>query len=35
MSRIAKTPIEVPAGVEVKIADRSVRANGPQGRDEP
>ena len=31
MSRIAKTPIEVPAGVEVKIADRSVRANGPKG----
>lgn len=31
MSRIAKTPIEVPGGVEVTIADRSVSAKGPKG----
>ena len=31
MSRIAKTPIEVPGGVEVTIADRSVNAKGPKG----
>ena len=31
MSRIAKAPITVPAGVDVKIVGRSVRAKGPQG----
>lgn len=31
MSRIAKTPISVPNGVEVKIAARSVTAKGPKG----
>ncbi len=31
MSRIAKTPIRVPGGVEVKIADRSLSARGPKG----
>ena len=31
MSRIAKTPIPVPGGVEVTIADRSVSAKGPKG----
>ena len=31
MSRIAKTPVEVPGGVEVKIAERWVSAKGPKG----
>lgn len=31
MSRIAKTPVEVPGGVEVKIAERTVSAKGPKG----
>ena len=31
MSRIAKTRIEVPGGVEVKITARSVSAKGPRG----
>ncbi|MGR3984726.1 MAG: 50S ribosomal protein L6 [Gammaproteobacteria bacterium] len=31
MSRIAKLPIEVPAGVEVKIAARKLSAKGPHG----
>jgi len=31
MSRIAKTPVSVPSGVEVKIAARSVTAKGPKG----
>ncbi|MDA7968448.1 MAG: 50S ribosomal protein L6 [Gammaproteobacteria bacterium] len=31
MSRIAKTPIQVPAGVEVKIAARTLSAKGPHG----
>lgn len=31
MSRIAKTPISVPNGVEVTIAARSVTAKGPKG----
>ena len=31
MSRIAKTPIELPAGVEVKIQDREVKVKGPKG----
>lgn len=31
MSRIAKTPIAVPAGVEVKIDGREMSAKGPKG----
>jgi large subunit ribosomal protein L6 len=31
MSRIGKTPIEVPSGVEVTLNDRSVSVKGPQG----
>jgi large subunit ribosomal protein L6 len=31
MSRVAKNPITVPAGVEVSIDGSSVRAKGPQG----
>ncbi len=31
MSRIAKTPIEVPAGVEVKIVANTLSAKGPKG----
>ncbi len=31
MSRIAKTPIEVPAGVEVHVVGRSLVAKGPKG----
>ena len=31
MSRIAKTPVVVPAGVEVKIAARALTAKGPKG----
>lgn len=31
MSRIAKAPIAVPAGVEVKIVGREVSAKGPKG----
>ena len=31
MSRIAKTPIAIPAGVEVTIAARKLRAKGPHG----
>ncbi len=31
MSRIAKTPIPVPGGVEVKIAGRALSAKGPKG----
>jgi len=31
MSRIAKKPITVPAGVEVKISGRSVNVKGPKG----
>ncbi|MGR3915021.1 MAG: 50S ribosomal protein L6 [Gammaproteobacteria bacterium] len=31
MSRIAKLPIEIPAGVEVTIAARKLRAKGPHG----
>ncbi len=31
MSRIGKKPIEVPAGVEVKISDKKVMVKGPKG----
>jgi len=31
MSRIAKKPITVPAGIEVKISGRSVNVKGPKG----
>lgn len=31
MSRIAKAPIEVPAGVDVQIDGRELRAKGPRG----
>ncbi|MBO67580.1 MAG: 50S ribosomal protein L6 [Acidiferrobacteraceae bacterium] len=31
MSRIAKSPIQVPAGVEVKLGSDSVSAKGPKG----
>jgi len=31
MSRIAKTPVTVPSGVEVTIASRAVTAKGPKG----
>lgn len=31
MSRIGKKPIEIPAGVEVKIADGKVMVKGPKG----
>lgn len=31
MSRIAKTPVNIPDGVEVQLAERVVRAKGPQG----
>jgi large subunit ribosomal protein L6 len=31
MSRVGKTPISVPSGVEVTLFDRSVRVQGPQG----
>ena len=31
MSRIAKSPIELPAGVEVKIQGREVKVKGPKG----
>ena len=32
MSRIAKTPIELPAGVEVKVEGGQVKVNGPNGK---
>ncbi len=31
MSRIGKSPIDVPSGVEVTLHDRNVRVKGPQG----
>jgi len=31
MSRVGRTPIPVPTGVEVKIADRQVSVKGPKG----
>jgi large subunit ribosomal protein L6 len=31
MSRIGKTPVTVPAGVEVSIADRTITVKGPKG----
>jgi len=31
MSRVGRTPIAVPSGVEVKIADRQVAVKGPKG----
>jgi len=31
MSRVGKTPIEVPSGVEVTMHDRNVSVKGPQG----
>lgn len=31
MSRIGRTPIPVPAGVQIEIADRSVQVSGPRG----
>ena len=31
MSRIGRAPIAIPAGVEVSLADRTVRVEGPQG----
>ena len=31
MSRIGKTPVEVPGGVNVEISDRVVRVTGPRG----
>ena len=33
MSRVAKQPIEVPKGVEVKINGQSVSAKGPKGQE--
>ncbi len=32
MSRIGKKPVHVPAGVKVKIADRTVTVEGPLGK---
>ena len=31
MSRIAKTPIELPSGVELNIKDGAVNVKGPKG----
>ena len=31
MSRVAKNPVTVPAGVDVKLSDGDVTVNGPQG----
>ena len=31
MSRIGKTPIPIPAGVDVTISDREVKVKGPKG----
>ena len=31
MSRIAKKPIEIPAGVEIKLDDKTVVVQGPKG----
>jgi large subunit ribosomal protein L6 len=31
MSRIAKAPVEVPSGVDVKVADGTVKVKGPKG----
>ena len=31
MSRIAKSPVEVPTGVETKLADRSLTLKGSKG----
>ncbi|HSK99007.1 MAG TPA: 50S ribosomal protein L6 [Rubrobacteraceae bacterium] len=31
MSRIGKSPVEVPGGVNVEVADRSVKVTGPKG----
>ena len=32
MSRVAKAPIKIPAGVEVKLADRKIAIKGKQGQ---
>jgi len=32
MSRIAKSPITVPSGVDVKVSDGQVNVNGPKGK---
>jgi len=34
MSRVAKQPVEIPKGVEVKINGQTVSAKGPKGTDE-
>lgn len=33
MSRIGKTPVVIPGGVEVKISNKAVEAKGPKGAD--
>jgi len=33
MSRVAKQPVEVPKGVEIKISGQSVSAKGPKGQE--
>ncbi len=32
MSRIGKKPIDIPAGVEVKLADNNIKIKGPKGQ---
>ena len=34
MSRVAKQPVEIPKGVEVKVNGQTVSAKGPKGADE-
>jgi len=34
MSRVAKQPVEIPKGVEIKINGQTVSAKGPKGADE-
>ena len=31
MSRIAKNPVELPSGVEVKMSGRNIQVKGPKG----
>jgi len=31
MSRIGKAPVNVPSGVEVSVADRTITVKGPKG----
>ena len=38
MSRIGKSPVNLPSGVEVSVADRTITVKGPKGtlsRDSP